>query len=165
MHFMRNVLARVGKGHGEMVAAAVRTVFAQPTGPGVRAHVEVVATTLDSQFPAVAQMLRDAREELTAFADFPEAHWRKIWSTNPLERLNREVKRRTDVVGIFPNDTALLRLAGCVLIEAHDEWQVTDRRYLSEASMAQLTPPAPTALQPRHDTPTEVIDQPALQTP
>ncbi len=164
VHFMRNVLARVGKGHGEMVAAAVRTVFAQPTGPGVRAHVEVVATTLDSQFPAVAQMLRDARQELTAFADFPEAHWRKIWSTNPIERLNREVKRRTDVVGIFPDDTALLRLAGCVLIEAHDEWQVTDRRYLSEASMAQLTPPAPTALHPRHDTPNEVIDQPALQT-
>jgi putative transposase len=164
VHFMRNILARVGKGHGEMVAAAVRTVFAQPTGPGVRAHVEVVAKTLDGQFPAVAAMLRDAREELTAFADFPEAHWRKIWSTNPLERLNREVKRRTDVVGIFPNDTALLRLAGCVLIEAHDEWQVTDRRYLSEASMAQLTPPAPTALEPRHDTPNEVIDQAALQT-
>ncbi len=81
-----------------------------------------------------------------------------------IERLNREVKRRTDVVGIFPNDTALLRLAGCVLIEAHDEWQITDRRYLSEATMAQLTPPAPTALQPRHDTPKEVIDQPALQT-
>ncbi len=100
---------------------------------------------------------------LTAFADFSEAHWRKIWSTNPIERLNREVKRRTDVVGIFPDDTALLRLAGCVLIEAHDEWQVTDRRYLSEASMAQLTPPAPTALHPRHDTPNEVIDQPALQ--
>ncbi len=164
VHFMRNVLARVGKGHGEMVAAAVRTVFAQPTGPGVRAHVEVVAKTLDSQFPAVAGMLRDARDELTAFADFPEAHWRKIWSTNPLERLNREVKRRTDVVGIFPNDTALLRLAGCVLIEAHDEWQVTDRRYLSEASMAQLTPPAPTTLEPRDDTPKKVIDQAALQT-
>ncbi len=163
-HFMRNVLARVGKTQAEMVAAAVRTVFAQPTGPGVRAHVEVVAKTLDREFAAVAQMLRDAREDITAFADFPEAHWRKIWSTNPLERLNREVKRRTDVVGIFPNDTALLRLAGCVLIEAHDEWQVSDRRYLSEASMAQLTPPAPAALEPRPETVSEVIDQPALQT-
>lgn len=164
VHFMRNVLARVGKGHGEMVAAAVRTVFAQPTGPGVRAHVEVVAKTLDSQFPAVAGMLRDARDELTAFADFPEAHWRKVWSTNPLERLNREVKRRTDVVGIFPNDQALLRLASCVLIEAHDEWQVSDRRYLSEESMATLTTATQTTLTTGSDTPSEVIDTRELTT-
>ncbi len=140
VHFMRNVLARVPKTSAEMVAAAIRTIFAQPTGPGVRAHVEVVAGTLEREFPAVADMLRRAREDITAFADFPESHWRKIWSTNPLERLNREVKRRTDVVGIFPDDTALLRLATCVLIEAHDEWQVSDRRYLSEASMAKLNP-------------------------
>ncbi len=164
VHVMRNVLARVGKTQAEMVAAAIRTVFAQPTGPGVRAHVEVVAKTLDKEFPTVAGLLRDARADITAFAGFPEAHWRKIWSTNPLERLNREVKRRTDVVGIFPNDQALLRLAGCVLIEAHDEWQVSDRRYLSEGSMSQLTPPQPTALEPRSDTVSEVIDQPALQT-
>jgi putative transposase len=90
--------------------------------------------------------------------------WRKIWSTNPWERLNKEVKRRTDVIGIFPEDQALLRLASCVLIEAHDEWQVTDRRYLSEASMALLTPPEPTAIDPRRPDPREVIDQPALQT-
>ena len=164
VHFMRNVLAKVSKGQAEMVAAAIRTVFAQPTGDGVREHVEVVAVMLDHQFPTVAAMLRDAREELTAFADFPEAHWRKIWSTNPLERLNREVKRRTDVVGIFPNDQALLRLAACVLIEAHDEWQVSDRRYLSEVSMALLTPTEPTALQPRQTDASEVIDQPELQT-
>jgi putative transposase len=164
VHFMRNVLAKVSKGQAEMVAAAIRTVFAQPTGPGVRAHVEVVAGMLEQQFPAVAGMLRDAREDLTAFADFPESHWRKIWSTNPLERLNREVKRRTDVVGIFPNDQALLRLSACVLIEAHDEWQVSDRRYLSEGSMALLTPPEPTAIEPRRNDVSEVIDQAALQT-
>jgi putative transposase len=164
VHFMRNVLAKVSKGQAEMVAAAIRTVFAQPTGPGVRTHVEVVAGMLEQQFPSVAAMLREAREDITAFADFPESHWRKIWSTNPLERLNREVKRRTDVVGIFPNDQALLRLSTCVLIEAHDEWQVSDRRYLSEGSMALLTPPAPTALEPRRDEPSEVIDQAALQT-
>ena len=109
-------------------------------------------------------MLRHARQDITAFADFPESHWRKIWSTNPLERLNREVKRRTDVVGIFPNPEALLRLSACVLIEAHDEWQDSDRRYLSEGSMALLNPPAPTALEPRRDNPNEVMDQPALQT-
>ena len=104
---------------------------------------------LAGQFPAVAGMLLDAKADLTAFADFPHPHWRKIWSTNPLERLNREVKRRTDVVGIFPNPAALLRLSSCVLIEAHDEWQDSDRRYLSEESMALLNPPAPTVLEPK----------------
>lgn len=165
VHFMRNALAKVSKGHAEMVAAAIRTIFTQPTGPGVRDHVEVVAKTLDQQFPSVAELLRDAKHEITAFADFPEAHWRKIWSTNPLERLNKEVKRRTDVVGIFPNDEALLRLAACVLIEAHDEWQVSDRRYLSEQSMAQLSPPAPTALPARHDGNPQLSDDTTAGTP
>jgi len=85
-----------------MVAAASRTIFARPTADTVRDAVENVALTLGRQFPTVAGMLRDAREEITAFADFPQAHWRKIWSTNPLERLKNEVKRRTDVVDIFP---------------------------------------------------------------
>jgi putative transposase len=94
-------------------------------------------------------MLADAREELTAFTSFPVAHWRKLGSTNPLERLNKEVKRRTNVVGIFPNDAAVLRLAGAVLIEAHDEWQVADRRYLSEGSMAKLVPTEDDAARPK----------------
>ncbi|WP_196766140.1 transposase, partial [Mycobacterium avium] len=90
------------------------------------------------QFPKVETMLREAAADITAFADFPVAHWKKIWSTNPLERLNKEIKRRTDVVGVFPNPAALLRLAGSVLVEAHDEWQVADKRYLSETSLALL---------------------------
>lgn len=138
VHFARNALARVPKASAEMVAAAIRTIFAQPDATLVRAQVDTVAGMLADQFPAVAALLTEAKADLTAFADFPRAHWRKIWSTNPLERLNREIKRRTDVVGIFPNPEAVTRLVGAVLIEAHEEWQVADRRYLSEESMAQL---------------------------
>jgi putative transposase len=153
VHFMRNALARVTKGHAEMVAATIRTIFAQPGQKEVRAQVDNVAKMLDEQFPTVAELLRDAKADLTAFSDFPRAHWQKIWSTNPLERLNREVKRRTDVVGIFPNPAALLRLSACVLIEAHDEWQDSDRRYLSEESMALLNPPSPTILEAKTSAP------------
>ena len=155
VHFMRNVLVKVRKGDAEMVAAAIRTIFAQPTGPLVRVQVDEVARLLEAKFPAVADMLLEAKTDITAFADFPEAHWKKVWSTNPLERLNKEIKRRTDVVGIFPNPAALGRLAGAVLVEAHDEWQAADRRYLSEASMAQLFT-TPTAL-PTHP---EEVTQP-----
>ena len=93
---------------------------------------------LGRQFPKVQAMLEGAKDELLAFTAFPPTHWKKIWSTNPLERLNKEIKRRSDVVGVFPNPAALLRLAGSVLVEIHDEWQVGDRRYLSEGSMALL---------------------------
>jgi putative transposase len=138
VHFLRDVLARVPRGSAEMVAAAIRTIFAQPTGAEVTEQLDKVIAMLAPKFPQVATMLADAREDLTAFTAFPVAHWRKLWSTNPLERLNKEVKRRTNVVGIFPDDAAVLRLAGAVLIEAHDEWQVAERRYLSEGSMAKL---------------------------
>ncbi len=139
VHFLRNVLAQVPKGSAEMVAAAIRTIFAQPDAQHVQEQLDVIAGMLGRQFPKLEAMLRDAAEELLAFTSFPISHWKKIWSTNPLERLNKEIKRRTDVVGVFPNPDALLRLAGAVLVEAHDEWQVSDRRYLSEGSMALLT--------------------------
>jgi putative transposase len=143
VHFLRNVLAQVPKGSSEMVAAAIRTIFAQPKADMVRDQLEVIATMLGRQSAKVETMLREAAEDLLAFTSFPPAHWKKVWSTNPLERLNKEVKRRTDVVGVFPNPDALLRLAGAVLVEAHDEWQTGDRRYLSEATMALLVTPAP----------------------
>jgi putative transposase len=138
VHFLRNVLAQVPKGHAEMVAAAIRTIFAQPDTEHVRSQLDVIAGMLGRQFPKVEAMLRAAANDVTAFADFPVSHWKKIWSTNPLERVNKEIKRRTDVVGVFPNPAALLQLAGSVLVETHDEWQVSDRRYLSEASVALL---------------------------
>jgi putative transposase len=140
VHFLRNALTRVPKASAEVVAVTIRTIFAQLTPAEVADQVDKVAATLAPKFPAVAQLLADAKEDLTAFRHFPIAHWRKLWSTNPLERVNKEVKRRTDVVGIFPDDQAVLRLAGSVLLEVHDEWQVVDRRYLSEGSMALLTP-------------------------
>lgn len=145
VHFLRNVLAQVPKGNAEMVAAAIRTIFAQPDAAHVREQLDVIAGMLGRQLPKVETMLRDAAHDLLAFTGFPPSHWKKIWSTNPLERLNKEIKRRTDVVGVFPNPEALLRLAGAVLVEAHDEWQTSDRRYLAEGSMAQISaaPKAP----------------------
>jgi putative transposase len=140
VHFLRNVLAQVPKGHAEMVAAAIRTIFAQPDAEHVREQLDTIAGMLGRKLPKVEQMLRAAAAEVTAFADFPVPHWKKIWSTNPLERVNKKIKRRTDVVGVFPNPGALLRLAGSVLVEIHDEWQVGDRRYLSEGSMPHQQP-------------------------
>ena len=142
VHFIRNALARVPKASAEMVAATIRTIFAQPTAELVREQVDTVADILAPKFPAVAELLHDAKADLTAFADFPTSHWRKVWSSNPIERLNREIKRRTDVVGIFPNPEAVTRLVGAILIEQHEEWQASDRRYLSEASMAELGTPS-----------------------
>jgi putative transposase len=138
VHFMRNLLARVPKGHAEMVAATVRTIFAQPDPTSTRTQLRLVADMLRDRHPAVADLLIEAEADVCAYAAFPQPHWKKIWSTNPLERLMREIKRRADVVGIFPDDQSILRLVGAVLAEQHDEWQATDRRYLSEESMALI---------------------------
>jgi putative transposase len=139
VHFLRNVLAKVPKASAEMVAAAVRTIFAQPDTEHVRSQLQEVCRMLSGQFPQVSSMISGAADDLLAFSDFPQAHWRKIWSTNPLERLNGEIKRRTNVVGIFPNDASVARLVTAVVLETHDEWAVAERRYLSEESMTKLT--------------------------
>jgi putative transposase len=140
VHFLRNVFAVIPKDAAEMVAATIRTIFAQPSAEAVRAQLDTVADMLGRQFPKVRAMLLEAKVDLTAFADFPERHWKKIQSTNPLERVNREIKRRVDVVQIFPNPDALERLTTAVLIEMHDEWIAFPRRYLPEGSMDKIYP-------------------------
>lgn len=140
VHFLRNVLTRIPRGSAEMVLAAIRTIFAQPDAAAVREQLDEIVDKLQLRFPIVAAMLADAKDDILAFTAFPVGHWRKVWSTNPLERVNKEIKRRTDVVGIFPNEAAILRLAGAVLLEVHDEWAIAERRYLSEGSMARLDP-------------------------
>ncbi|MGZ6494382.1 MAG: IS256 family transposase [Actinomycetota bacterium] len=142
VHLARNVLAKVPKGSADMVAAAMRTIYAQPDDAHVHGQFDEIVSMLNRQFPDAAKILDDARDDVLAFAAFPEAHWRKIWSTNPLERVNGEIKRRTRVVGIFPNDAAVLRLVSAVVAETHDEWQDTERRYLAEHTMALLYEPA-----------------------
>jgi transposase-like protein len=138
VHFLRNVLSRIPKGSAEMVLAAIRTIFAQPDAAAVAEQLDEIVARLEPRFPVAAAMLAEAKADVTAFAAFPFSHWRKIWSTNPLERVNKEIKRRTDVVGIFPNEAAVIRLAGAVLLEVHDEWAIAERRYLAEGSMALL---------------------------
>ena len=141
VHFLRNVLGHIPRAGAEMVLALIRTIFAQPDASSARAQLDDVAARLASQFPVVAGMLLDAREDLLAYSAFPAAHWRKLWSTNPLERVNKEIKRRSDVIGVFPNEAAVLRLAGAVLIEIHDEWAADPRRYLPIGTMAGLDRP------------------------
>ena len=135
-HFARNVLTRVPKAAQGMVAALVRSIFAQGSPDEVWAQHARVVSQLQERFPEAAQLLDDAREDVLAFTGFPQTHWRQIWSNNPLERLNKEVRRRTDVVGIFPNRRSVIRLAGAVLAEQHDEWMVC-RRYMSAESLAK----------------------------
>jgi transposase-like protein len=138
-HFMRNALALVQKGAQQMVAATIRTVFVQPDAASARETWRKVADGFRGRWPKLAQLLDEAEPDVLAYLSFPQEHWRQIWSNNPQERLNKEVKRRTDVVGIFPNDRAVIRLVGAVLAEQHDEWQIA-RRYFSAESLAKLVP-------------------------
>ena len=144
VHFARNLLALVPKSHKDMVAAVFRTIFAQPDPEAASATWDTVRDQLAASFPKIGPLMDEAKAEVLAFTAFPRPHWAKVWSTNPLERVNKEIKRRARVVGIFPNEAAVIRLVGAVLADIHDEWQVSDRRYLSEASMAKINPTSDT---------------------
>jgi putative transposase len=137
VHFMRNALSLVPKAAQQMVGATIRTVFAQPDLGSAREQWRRVSDGFRHRFPRLSELMEEAEEDLLAYASFPQEHWQKIWSNNPLERVNKEVKRRTNVVGIFPNEAAVIRLVGSVLCEQHDEWQVS-KRYFSAGSLAKL---------------------------
>ena len=145
VHFVRNALALVPKGAQAMVAATIRKVFAQPYAAAAHEQWRRVADGFRARWPRLADLLDEAEAEVLAYLAFPPEHRRQIWSTNPLERLNKEVKRRSDVVGIFPNEPAVIRLVGAILSEQHDEWQA-GRRYFSVESLAKLLPPPPEPL-------------------
>ena len=137
-HTMRDVLAHVPKGAQGLIAAYARTIFLQPDGPSARDQLGQVVEQLRTRFPTAAEVLLRAEDDVLAYTAVPREHWSKVWSTNPLERLNRELARRNDVVGIFPNRDALVRLAGALLAEQHDEWLTADKRYLPQASLTRL---------------------------
>ena len=138
VHFMRNALAFANKGQRQMVLALINTAMAQETTDAAHEQWHVVADHFRTKLPKLAVMLDDAENEVLAFMDFPRAHRKQIASTNPLERLNAEIKRRTDVVGIFPNDAAIVRLVGALLLEQNDEWQL-QRRYLSLEGLGAIS--------------------------
>lgn len=141
VHFVRNLLTRVPKSAQTLVATLVRSIFAQPDQEAVWAQHGRMVEQLQERFPEAAELLAEAAPDVLAFVTFPREHWRQIWSNNPQERLNKEIRRRTDVVGIFPDRAAVVRLVGAVLAEQHDEWLVASRRYLSAESLtaAQAT--------------------------
>jgi len=135
-HFMRNLLTRVPKSAQSFVATMVRTIFAQPDAQTVHEQHARIVEQLRTRFPEAAELLDEAAADLLAFTSFPKEHWRQVWSNNSLERLNKEIRRRTDVVGIFPDRAAIIRLVGAVLAEQNDEWAVA-RRYMSAESIAK----------------------------
>jgi putative transposase len=138
VHFMRNALAHVSKGQREMVAAAIRTAVVQEDHEAAATQWRQLADSLRPRFEKLAELMDQAEEDVLAFMTFPKDHRTKIHSTNPLERLNKEVKRRTNVVGIFPNEAAITRLVGAILAEQNDEWAVT-RRYMTLETLARIS--------------------------
>ncbi|WP_447661023.1 transposase [Microbacterium paraoxydans] len=138
VHFARNVTQRLGSARSKPVNALISTIFAQTTPEAVIGQYHQVTDSLRGSFPEIAAMLENAEPDLTGFATLPREHWQKVWSNNPIERLNREIKRRADVVQIFPDRDSVTRLIGAVLQEQHEEWQYGERRYFSDVSMRKL---------------------------
>ena len=137
VHFMRNVLVHAPAGQRRMVSALIATIFAQETEAAARDQWRIVADQLRERFPKIAKLMDEAEDDVLAHMGFPRGHWAKIHSTNPLERLNGEIKRRTDVVGIFPNEAAIYRLVGALLLEHNDEWAL-QRRYMTLEALAEV---------------------------
>ncbi len=138
VHFLKNLLCRIPRRDQECVADLVRSIFAQPSATTARLQLRSVAGQLEKDYPGAAEMLLEAEDEILAYAAFPKEHWKKIWSNNPQERLNREIRRRTNVVGVFPNRKAILRLVGAMLIEQNEEWMAQSRCYMSRESIDAL---------------------------
>ena len=136
VHAMRNLLSAANHRHRQVIAALIRTIFAQPDGDTARAQLRAVVEQLRPYAAGVAERLEQMEADLLAYTGFPPAHWSKIWSNNPIERLNRELKRRTDVVGIFPDKASVIRLVGAPLVEINDEMIAAERRYIAAASAA-----------------------------
>ncbi len=158
-HFMTNLLAKVPKAAHGLVATLVRSVFAQPDAAAVRRQYSMVVKQLEPRFPAAAELLEDAEVDVLAFASFPKTCWRQIWSNNPQERLNKEIRRRTDVVGIFPNRSAVIRLVAAMLCEQNDEWAI-NRRYMALATISEIITPPVDPLPLLNPSPEEVNLQP-----
>lgn len=138
-HFITNLLAKIPKAAQPGVMALWRMIFLQEDAASVRRQADHLRELIEARFPQAAELFAEGIEDVLAFTAFPKEHWRQIWSNNPQERLNKEIRRRTDVVGIFPNRAAILRLVGALLAEQHDEW-VVGRRYFSLESIKQLNP-------------------------
>jgi putative transposase len=145
VHFMRNLLAHIPQRDKSLVAALVRMIFAQPNRQVAGQQLAETANRMAKRWPKAAELLAAAEEDVLAYMAFPPEHWSRIYSTNPLERLIREIRRRTEVVGVFPDEAAVVRLVGAVLIERADEWEV-ERRPFSLESMRKLTAPDPEEL-------------------
>ena len=139
VHTMRNALAHAGKSSRRVVSAFMATAFAQDSVEAAKMQWRRVADQLRLKLPKLAAFMDEAEEDVLAYMSFPADHWPKIHSTNGLERLNGEIKRRTDVVGIFPNDEAIIRLVGAILLEQNDEWAVQRARYMTLETMASLS--------------------------